>query len=83
MLSTTASNPATPQQQVDALMLALRSREYWVSGWVSKEGTEHELRLYENQNGRVGSQLVTLFKGTQEEVIKQLIAHQVAERLAG
>lgn len=70
------------QTRLDALMLALTSHNYWIANHIAGDGTR-TLRLVENSAGQVGDEILGNFAGTQDEVLDQLIAYQVAERLGG
>ncbi len=67
----------TLEQQVDALWAALQSSDHWLA--VSKLGG---LMLFEVVNPNIDPGAVKHeFHGSREEIIAQLIAMQVAEKL--
>jgi hypothetical protein len=72
--------PATTlsdRQQLDALWSAICSGKYWVDGGAS--GTERFTISLSTLSTH--EQIEDFHASTREEVIAQLIAHQVAERL--
>lgn len=71
------------QVRLDALMVALRSPDYWVVNTQDPEGN-CTLLLLDNETddgGYKAGDIRASFKGTQDECLDQLIAYQVAERL--
>lgn len=69
----------TVEQQLDALVLALRSGKFWI-GIGQDDSSKDNMSIYLYEVGNMRQ--ILRVDGTRTECIAQLIAYQAAERLS-